>query len=105
MNEPVNFIAKFGISRKLVTVLELHEIFDLVENAFKCLRNFPSNFKLQFMHKDVNELIDLDSPIQLYDRANNCLLSQKIQLLLVNHQVMQMNLICRIIPCIFFVFM
>ena len=71
MNEPVNFIAKFGISRKPVTVLELHEIFDLVENAFKCLRNFPSNFKLQFMHKDVNELIDLDSPIQLYDQGNN----------------------------------
>ena len=23
------------------------------------------------MRKDVNELIDLDSPIQLYDRANN----------------------------------
>ena len=105
MNEPVNFIAKFGISRKLVTVSELHEIFDLVANASKCQRNFPSNFKLQFMHKDVNELIDLDSPIQLYVRANNCLLSQKIQLLLVNHQVMQMNLICRIIPCIFFVFM
>ena len=26
------------------------------------------------MHKDVNELIDLDSLIQLYDRANNELL-------------------------------
>ena len=74
MNEPVNFIAKFGISRKLVTVWELHEIFDLVVNAFKCQRNFPSNFKLQFMHKDVNELIDLDSPIQFYDWVNNELL-------------------------------
>ena len=26
------------------------------------------------MHKDMNELIDLDSPIQLYDWANNELL-------------------------------
>ena len=105
MNEPVNFIAKFGFSRKLVTAWELHEIFDLVVNAFKCQRNSPSNFKLQFMHKDVNELVDLDSPIQLYDRENDCLLSQKIQLLLVNHQLMKMNLICQIIPCMFFVFM
>ena len=74
MNEPVNFIVKFGISRKLVTVSELHEIFDLVAIAFKCQRNFPRNFKLQFMHKDVNELTDLDSLIQLHDQANNELL-------------------------------
>ena len=71
MNEPVNFTVKFGISRK---VSELHEIFNLVVIAFKFQRNFPRNFKLQFMHKDVNELIDLYSPIQLYDWGNNELL-------------------------------
>ena len=52
---------KFGISRKLVTVWELREICDLVANVLKCQENFPSNLKLQFMHKDVNKLIDLDS--------------------------------------------
>ena len=73
---------------------ELHEIFDLVAIAFKCQQNFPRNIKLQFMRKDVNELIDLDSPIQLYDRANNeLLIIPEKQLLLVNHQVVKVNLI------------
>ena len=71
MNKLAIFIAKLSISRKLVTVSELHEIFDLVANVFKCQRNFPSNIKLQLMHMDVNELTDFDSPIQLHDQANN----------------------------------
>ena len=71
MNKLAIFIAKLSISRKLVTVSELHEIFDLVANVFKCQRNFPSNFKLQLMHMNVNELTDFDSPIQLHDQANN----------------------------------
>lgn len=74
MNQHVNFIVKFGISKKLFTLFGLRETFDLVENAFKCPENFPSKFKLQFMDEDVNELINLDSAIQLHDRENNELL-------------------------------
>ena len=93
MNEPVNFIVKFGISRKLVTVSELHEIFDLVAIAFKCQR---------FMHKDMNELIDLDSPIHLNDRANNeLLIISEYTVTTSEPSVMKMNLIRQIIPCMF----
>ena len=31
----------------------------------------PQNFKIQFVHKEFDELIDLDSPIQLRERKSN----------------------------------
>ena len=54
------------------------------------------------MHKDVNELIDLDSLIQLYDRANNELLIIPENTVTTSEpSVMKMNLIRQIIPCMF----
>ena len=73
LNEPVHFVVKYKISRKLLTVYELEDIYELTRNAFRSHRDFPRNFKLQFNHKDVHEMIDLDSPVQLLDRENNVL--------------------------------
>ena len=50
----------------------------------------------------MNELIDLDSPIQLYDRANNELLIIPGNTVTTSEpSVMKMNLIRQIIPCMF----
>ena len=45
-----------------------------VKSAFRNHSHFPEQFTVQFVHKDVEEYTDLDSPIQLLERFNNILL-------------------------------
>ena len=45
-----------------------------VKSAFRNHSHFPQQFTVQFVHKDVEEYTDLDSPIQLLERFNNILL-------------------------------
>ena len=45
-----------------------------VNLAFRNHPHFPKQFTVQFVHKDVEEYIDLDSPRQLFERLSNNLL-------------------------------
>ena len=45
-----------------------------VKSAFRNHSHFPQQFTVQFVHKDIEEYTDLDSPIQLLERFNNILL-------------------------------
>ena len=47
---------------------------DHVRSSFRNHPHFPQQFTVQFVHKDVEKYIDLDSPIQLLDRLSNNLL-------------------------------
>ena len=45
-------------------------MYDGVKSASRNHPHFPQQFAVQFVHKDVEEYIDLDSPIQLLERLN-----------------------------------
>ena len=70
MTEPVTFLVKYGISRKLTKVKGFEDLYDDVKSAFRNHPHFPRQFTLKFVHKDVEEYIDLDSPIQLLEQFN-----------------------------------
>ena len=74
MTEPVTFAVKYGISRKLIKVKDFEDLKHDLRSAFRNHPYFPQQFTVQFIHKDVEEYIDLDSPIQFFDRLNNNLL-------------------------------
>ena len=74
MTEPVTFFVKYGISRKLIEVKYFEDLFDDVKSAFRNHSHFPQKFTVQYVHKDFEEYIDLDSPIQLLKWLNNNLL-------------------------------
>ena len=74
MTEPVTFVVKYGILRKLIKVKDFEDLYDDVKLAFRNHPHFPQQFTIKFVHKDVEEFIDLDSPIQLLEQFNNNLL-------------------------------
>ena len=74
ITEPVTFVVKYGISRKLIKVKDYDDLYDDVKSAFRNHPHFSQKFTFQFVHNDVEEYIDLDSPMQLLDQLNNNLL-------------------------------
>ena len=71
MIEPVTFVVIYGILWKLIKVKGFEDLYDDVKSAFRNQPNFPQQLTVQFVHKDVEEYIDLDSPIQLLKRLNS----------------------------------
>ena len=74
MTEPVTFVVKYGISWKLIKKKDCEDLYDDVKLAVRNHPHFPQQFTVKFVHKDVEEYIDLDSPIQLLEQFNNNLL-------------------------------
>ena len=68
MDKTVTFLVKYGISRKIVKCQLLH-IVDEIRSAFKF--KFSKSMRIQFIHEEFNEYVDLDTPSQLLQRANN----------------------------------
>ena len=51
MTEPVTFVAKYGISWKLIKVKDSEDLHDDVKSAFRNYPHFPQQFTVQFVHR------------------------------------------------------
>ena len=65
---------KYEVSRKIVSC-QVHE-FANIDDMIRAFQPtiLAEGFTVQFLHKDFNDYVDLDSPIQLEDRKNNKLI-------------------------------
>ena len=45
-----------------------------IKGKFQAMPNFPNIFRVQYEDKDVETMIDLDSPMQLVNRSSNILI-------------------------------
>ena len=77
-DQPIKFMIKYGVSTKIVScqVHEFANIYDIIRRAFQPTI-LAQGFTVQFLHKDFNDYVDLDSLIQLEDRKNNELICNK----------------------------
>ena len=66
-----SFIVTYKNFRKVVQCKEYANIYDDVALKFSNCPIFPRCIKLQYEDKEVNDFIDLDSPIQLDQRKSN----------------------------------
>ena len=69
--EYTRFIVIYNDTKKIVQIKKFEDLFDVIKTAFKNLLTFPQQFKTLYEDEDVNEFLDLDSPIQLLDRKSN----------------------------------
>ena len=74
MTEPVTFVVKYSISRKLIKVKDYDDLYEDVKSAFRNHPHFPQKFTFHFVHNDVEKYIDLGSPMQLLDQLYDNLL-------------------------------
>ena len=65
------FIVTYKNFRKVVQCKEYAKIYDDVALKFSNCPIFPRRIKLQYKDKEVNDFIDLDSPVQLDQRKSN----------------------------------
>ena len=65
------FIVTYKNFRKVVQCKEYANIYDDVALKFSNCPIFPRRIKLQYEDKEMNDFIDLDSPIQLDQRKSN----------------------------------
>ena len=65
------FIVTYKNFRKVVQCKEYANIYVDVAQKFSNCPIFPRRIKLQYEDKEVNDFIDLDSPIQLDQRKSN----------------------------------
>ena len=65
------FIVTYKNFRKVVQCKEYANIYDDAALKFSDCPIFPRRIKLQYEDKEVNDFIDLDSPIQLDQRKSN----------------------------------
>ena len=45
-----------------------------IKEKFQILPNFPKIFRVQYEDKDLETMVDLDSPIQLVNKSSNILI-------------------------------
>ena len=65
---------KYKIFIKIVNCASSFDLLCRIEEVFVKERGFPEAFCVQFNHKEVDDYVNLDSPIQPVDRADNNLL-------------------------------
>ena len=51
-----------------------YDLYDVVKSAFRNHPHFLQQFTVEFVHKDFEEHIDLDSPIQLLETAKKLMM-------------------------------
>ena len=70
------FVVIFKNSKKVVPCANYNfaTIYDKIKEKFQTLPNFPNSFRVQYEDRDVETMIDLDSPIKLANRSSNILI-------------------------------
>ena len=76
------FIVTYKNFRKVVQCKEYANIYDDVALKFSNCPIFPRRIKLQYEDKEVNDFIDLDSPIQLDQRKSILIQFKEVFLIL-----------------------
>ena len=73
--EEGKLVVTFKNSKKVVPCANYNfaEIYGKIKEKFQTLPSFPKIFRVQYEDKDVETMIDLDSPIQLVNRSSNIL--------------------------------
>ena len=61
----------YNETKKIVALSEFKDLYDRIKNVYKNESGFPKRFKVMYEDKDMEEYVDLDSPIQLMDRKSN----------------------------------
>ena len=69
--EFTKFITVYNETKKIVVLSEFEDLYDRIKNVYKNESGFPKRFKVMYEDKDMEEYVDLDSPIQLMDRKSN----------------------------------
>ena len=73
VKEEVTFVVTFKHSKKVIPCANYNfaKIYDKVKEKFQTFPNFPKIFRVKYEDKDVETMIDSDSPIQLVNRSSN----------------------------------
>ena len=69
--ELTKFLAVYNETKKIVVLSEFEDLYDIIQSVYKNVPGFPKKFKVLYEGKDMEEYVDLDSPIQLMDRKSN----------------------------------
>ena len=69
--EFTKFLTVYNETKKIVVLTEFEDLHDRIESVYKNVPGFPKKFKVLYEDKDMEEYVDLDSPIQLMDRKSN----------------------------------
>ena len=74
--EKVKFVVTLKNSKKVVSCANHNfaKIYDKIKEKFQTLPNFTKIFRVQYEDRDVETMIDLNSPIQLINRSSNIII-------------------------------
>ena len=61
----------YNETKKVVILSEFDDLYDKIKSACKHVPGFPKKIKVFYEDKDMEEYVDLDSPIPLMDRKSN----------------------------------
>ena len=75
--EFTKFLTVYNETKKIVVLTEFEDLYDRIQSVYKNVPGFPKKFKVLYEDKDMEEYVDLDSPIQLMDR--NCISKVKMR--------------------------
>ena len=75
--EFTKFITVYNKTKKIWILREFEDLYDRIKNVYKNVSGFLKRFKVLYEDKDVQEYVDLDSPIQLMYRKSNKLLIKR----------------------------
>ena len=69
--EFTKFLTVYNETKKIVVLTEFEDLYDRIQSVYKNAPGFSKKFKVLYEDKDMEEYVDLDSPIQLMDRKSN----------------------------------
>ena len=75
--EFTKFITVYNKTKKIWVLREFEDLYDRIKNVYKNVSGFLKRFKDLYEDKDMEEYVDLDSPIQLMYRKSNKLLIKR----------------------------
>ena len=69
--EFTKFTTVYNETKKIVVLSEFEDLYEGIKNVYKNESGFRKRFKVMYEDKDMEEYVDLDSPVQLMDRNSN----------------------------------
>ena len=75
--EFTKFITVYNKTKKIWVLREFEDLYGRIENVYKNVSGFLKRFKDLYEDKDMQEYVDLDSPIHLMYRKSNKLLIKR----------------------------
>ena len=75
--EFTKFITVYNKTKKIWVLREFEDLYDRIKNVYKNVSGFLKRFKDLYEDKDMQEYVDLDSPIHLMYRKSNKLLIKR----------------------------